>query len=167
MKQHWYTSPVREEWAAKIASLGTVADALACLKAFKIQHLGPDRETYELKKEANWIESRIEMRLAQLHSEESISDDALLNKTIEGECAATVASRWLKKADGAHDPIAMQKICTAYRKACKPPMMPINYFAPVEKALVSKLLKLRAPTYLTIPLDELRQLRGVTEISVQ
>ncbi|QDF96987.1 hypothetical protein CJ010_10840 [Azoarcus sp. DD4] len=166
-KQHWYHSPLRDEWLDKIAALRTVQQGVAMLQQFRKEHLGPDRATYALKKESNWIESRIEMRVAQLHSEATISDDALLDMTIDGRDAAEVAREWLRKAEDIDCPVEMQRLCTAFRKACKPPMMPINHFAPVEKQLVSKLLKLRAPTYLSTPLDELRKLRGVTEISVQ
>ncbi|MDD4868759.1 MAG: hypothetical protein PHQ28_17125 [Mycobacterium sp.] len=166
-KQHWYHSPVRDEWLQKIEALRNVQEGVAMLEQFRKEHLGPDRPTYELKKESNWIESRIEMRVAQMHSEATISDDALLDMTIDGRDAAGVAKEWLKKAADIDCPIEMQRLCTAFRKACKPPMMSINHFAPVEKQLVSKLLKLRAPTFLTTPLDELRKVRGATEISVQ
>lgn len=167
MTEHWYHTPVRDEWLEKIAALRTVQEGIAMLQQFRKEHTGPDRLTYELKKEANWIESRIEMRVAQLHSEATISNAALLDKTIDGRDPVEVTNEWLKKAEDIDCPIEMQRLCTAFRKAWKPPMMPINYFAPVEKKLVSKLLKLRAPNYLTAPIEELRKHRGATLISVQ
>lgn len=165
--QHWYHTPVRDEWLEMIGLLRSAGEGVEMLRNFREQHLGPDRKTYALKKEANWIESRIEMRVSQLHAEETFSDDDLLDKTIDGRCAREVAESWLAKAQDIDSAIAMGNLCVAYRKACKPPMMPINYFAPVEKRLVSKLLKLRAENYLTTPIEDLRKGRGVSVISVQ
>lgn len=166
-KQIWYSSPLRDEWSEKINALKTAAEGKKMLADFRATHTGPDRTTYDLKKEYNWIEARIEMRLTQLHAEETKSDSDLLDLTIDGRCAKEVAAEWAKKAEDIDCHYEMEKLCVAYRKACKPPMMPINFFAPVEKVLVSKLMKLRAPTYLTTPLEELRAARGVTMISVQ
>lgn len=166
-KQHWYNTPLRDEWLEKIGSLKSAQEGVEMLRDFRDRHLGPDRKTYDLKKEANWIESRIEMRLSQLHAEETLSDDALLDKTIDGRCAREIAQSWLEKARTINSAVEMGDLCVAYRKNCKPPMMPINYFAPVEKQLVSKLLKLRAENYLTTPIEDLRRTRCVTPIAVQ
>lgn len=166
-KQHWYHTPTRDEWLERIGTLRTAREGIEMLRNFREQHLGPDRKSYDLKKEANWIESRIEMRVSQLHAEETLSDDDLLHKTIDGRCAREVANSWWEKAAQVDSAIELGQLCVAYRKACKPPMMPINYFAPVEKKLVSKLLKLRAENYLVTPIEELRKARNVTPIHVQ
>ncbi|WP_068635400.1 hypothetical protein [Thauera butanivorans] len=166
-KQVWYNTPVRDEWIEKITAIRTAREGTDMLARFRAEHTGPDRTTYDLKKEYNWIESRIEMRVSQLHAEATASDEDLLTKTIDGRCAKEVAAEWLKKAADIDCHYEMERLCVAFRKACKPPMMPINFFAPAEKELVAKLMKLRAPTYLTTSLDELREARGVTMISVQ
>lgn len=166
-KQHWYNTPVRDEWLERVGNIKNVADGVKQLQAFRIGHLGPRRKSYDLKKEANWIESRIEMRVAQLHAESAISNEDLLTKTIDGRCAAEVCKEWLKRAEAINCPVEMNELCMDFRRECKPPMMPINYLMPTERDLVSKLLKLRAPTYLSMPLEELRAMRGVTVISVQ
>ncbi|PKO83145.1 MAG: hypothetical protein CVU17_09965 [Betaproteobacteria bacterium HGW-Betaproteobacteria-11] len=166
-KLTWYSSPVRDEWAEKINAIKTVSEGIAMLADFRKNHTGPDRTTYELKKEYNWIEARIEMRLNQLHAEATLSDDDLLNKTIDGRCAKEVAAEWMKKAEDIDCHYEMEKLCVAFRKACKPPMMSVNFLAPAERVLVAKLMKLRAAVFLTKSIDELRTARGVTMISVQ
>lgn len=166
-KQNWYQSDLRDEWFDKISGIKTLAEGIAALQAFRAEHLGPDRKSYDLKKESNWIESRLEMRVAQLHSEQTQDDSALLDKTIDGRDAAAVGQDYLARMAGIDCPVRLNELCIEFRKACKPPMMPINYFMPVERELVSKLLKLRAPTYLSTPIEELRKMRGVTAISVQ
>ena len=166
-KQNWYKSDLRDQWFDKISALKSLDEGIAALKAFRAEHLGPDRTTQELKTEANWIESRMEMRVAQLHSEQTKSDADLLEKTIDGRPAAAVCETYLARMAEIDCPVAMNELCIEFRKACKPPMMPINYFMPTERELVSKLLKLRAPTYLSTPSAELRKMRGVTTISVQ
>jgi methane monooxygenase component A gamma chain len=166
-KQNWYQSPLRDEWFDRISALATLGEGIAALQAFRAENTGPDRSSYDLKTESNWIESRMEMRVAQLHSEQTASDADLLEKTIDGRPAGEVAAEWLAKAEGVDDAFAMSALCVAFRKACKPPMMPINYFMPTERELVTKLLKLRAPSYLSTPIEELRARRGVTVLSLQ
>lgn len=166
-KQNWYQSPLRDEWFDRISALTSVDEGVAALQAFRAENTGPDRTSYDLKTEANWIESRMEMRVAQLHSESAANDADLLDKTIDGRPAGEVAAEWLAKAEEFNDAHAMTELCVAFRKACKPPMMPINYFMPTERELVTKLLKLRAPTFLSTPIEELRARRGVTVISLQ
>lgn len=166
-KQIWYSSPVRDEWLEKINAIKTVQEGAKMLSDFRANHTGPDRTTYDLKKEYNWIESRIEMRVAQLRAEATASDDDLLDKTLCGRSAKEVVAEWVKKVEDIDCHYEMEKLCVAFRKACKPPMVPVNYFAPAEKVLVSKLMKLRAPTYLTTSLEDLRKARGVTMIGVQ
>jgi methane monooxygenase component A gamma chain len=158
---------VREQWQEKVNSIRNVKEGVQLLKEFRSEHLSPRRKTQELKKEAGWIESRIEMRVAQLHAEATPNDQDLLTKTIDGRCAAEVCKEWLKRAEKIDCAIEMNELCMAFRRENKPPMMPINYLMPTERDLVSKLLKLRAPTYLSMPLDELRTIRGATRISVQ
>lgn len=166
-KQHWYSSPARDQWAEKVSNIKNVKEGAKLLQEFRAEHLGPNRKTYDLKKEAAWIESRIEMRVAQLHSEATPNDLDLLTKTIDGRCAADVCKEWIKRAEHINCAIEMNELCMAFRSKNKPPMMPINYLMPTERELVSKLLKLRAPTYMSMPMDELRKMRGVTSMSVQ
>ena len=59
-KQNWYKSDLRDQWFDKISALKSLDEGIAALKAFRAEHLGPDRTTQELKTEANWIESRID-----------------------------------------------------------------------------------------------------------
>ncbi|MDD2877285.1 MAG: hypothetical protein PHT60_11640 [Acidiphilium sp.] len=164
---NWYNTETRDEWQDQINSLRSVSAGVECLQSFRADHTGPDRKTYDLKKEVTWIESRIEMRLGQLHSEELISDEDLLSKTIDGKCAKEVVGEWVKKAADIDCKIKMEGLCIAYRKACKPPMVPINYFAAGEKILISKLMRLRAIGALDQTVEELREMRGVTRLSVQ
>lgn len=166
-KQHWYSSAIRDQWQEKISNIKNLEEGVKMLRDFRVEHLGVRRKTHELKKEAGWIESRIEMRVAQLHAEATPNDQDLLTKTIDGRCAAEVCKEWLKRAEKIDCAIEMNVLCMDFRRENKPPMMPINYLMPTERDLVSKLLKLRAPTYLSMPLDELRKIRGATRISVQ
>lgn len=166
-KQHWYSSSVRDQWTEKVSNIKNVKEGVKILQEFRAEHLSPCRKTYDLKKEASWIESRIEMRVAQLHAEETPNDQDLLTKTIDGRCAADVCKEWIKRAEDINCAIKMNELCMAFRRENKPPMMPINYLMPTERDLVTKLLKLRAPNYMSVPLDELRKMRGVTRISVQ
>jgi len=166
-KQHWYSSAVRDQWLEKIGNINNAKDGVKFLQDFRVEHLGPNRKSQNLKKEAGWIESRIEMRVAQLHAEATLNDQDLLTKTIDGRSAAEVCKEWIKRAEKINCAIEMGDLCTAFRRENKPPMMPINYLMPTERELVGKLLRLRAPTYLTMPLEELRTIRGATRISVQ
>jgi len=166
-KQHWYNTVVRDQWLEKISNIKNVKVGVQMLKDFRAEHLSPQRKSLELKKEANWIESRMEMRVAQLHAEATLNDQDLLTKTIDGRCAAEVCKEWIERAEKINCAIEMGEFCTAFRRENKPPMMPINYLMPTERELVGKLLKLRAPTYMSTSIEQLRTIRGVTRISVQ
>jgi len=160
----WYRPPIRDEWKAKIDAIDDLDDAIAQLLNFRDKHCGPFRTGgYELQGEKNWIEARLEEQVSVLKSAKYKGAD-FLNKTADGRDSQDVVDIYLDRMAKTEDSDEALAITMECRNACKPPIMPINYFMFLERELVSKLMKLRGLDYFTRPMEELRKVRGVTAV---
>jgi methane monooxygenase component A gamma chain len=153
-------NPVRDEWLAKIGTLGSVETATAFIQDFRKNHTSPFRTTYDLELDYLFIEAKIEERLSVLKASK-FSDASLLNKTTTGEDAATVGDIWKRRMDAETSKFKAEKILIQFRQLYKPPVMPVNYFLKVDTYLGSRLMELRNTDYYATSLEDLRKERGV------
>ncbi|MEE9356129.1 MAG: methane monooxygenase [Methylococcaceae bacterium] len=160
----WYNTPARDEWREKVDALSDLDEGVSFLLNFRKKYLGPFRETHELDKENNWIEARIEERVAVLKSEAFSDNQDLMHKTACGDNAAEVCQSFVDRAKTLSGNVDMTALCEEFRRTCKPPIMPINYFMENERILVEKLMKERADGYYDISLEDLRKRSGATVI---
>lgn len=158
----WYNTPTRDEWREKVDAITDLNEGIKLLLDFRKKYLGPYRETHELDQENNWIEARLEERVGVLKSEAFSDNQDLLHKTACGRSAAEVCKSFADRAKSLSGNKEMTALCEEYRRRCKPPLVPINYFMDTERELVTKLMKERAADFYVTPMDELRDLHGVT-----
>ena len=79
--------------------------------------------------------------------------------------AAKVAAEAVAAMDACNDMYEAEKIHINFRLACKPPVMPVNFFLDTDRLLGTKLMELRNTDYYALSLEELRKVRGVKVIA--
>ena len=161
-----HDNPVRDEWIAKIGKLTTLASGHDFLKDFRKKYTTPLRESYELELDWNFIECKIEEKVALLKHAE-LNDDQFLNNCTCGANAQEVADATVAKMDACTDKYKAEKLHINFRRDCKPPIMPTNVFMDADRLLGTKLMELRCTNYYELSLDELRAERGVKIITIQ
>ncbi len=161
-----HDNPVRDEWAAKIGQLKTLAKGAEFLTDFRTKHTTPLRENYDLELDWCWIESKIEEKVALLKHAE-LNDDQFLNNCTCGANAQEVADVTVAKMDACTDKYEAEKLHINFRRDNKPPIMPTNVFMDADRLLGTKLMELRNTGYYDLSLEELRKERGVKIITIQ
>lgn len=161
-----HDNPNRDAWVAKIAALKTLADGHKCLTEFRAKHMSPFKTDWSLELDGQWIELKIEEKVALLKLKE-FGAAKLLNTCSCGQDAAKVAAEAVAKMDACTDMYEAERIHINFRLACKPPVMPTNFFADTDRQLGTKLMELRNTDYYALPLEALREKRGVTVVTLQ
>ncbi|MCX7087749.1 MAG: methane monooxygenase [Methylococcales bacterium] len=161
-----HDNPTRDEWMKKIAGLNSVANGHAFLTAFRAKHLSPFKTDFSLELDGQWIECKIEEKVALLKHAE-FSDTQFLNNCTCGQDAQKVANAAVAKMDACTNMYEAERIHVDFRLACKPPIMPVNVFMDTDRLLGTKLMELRNTDYYALPLEELRKVRGVKVITLQ
>ena len=159
-----HDNPVRDEWMGTIGQLASLQAAAKALVDFRNDHMTPFRKNYDLELECNWIERKLEEKVALLKDKEITDDSAFLNNTVEGKSAQAVADECVAKMAACTDKMAAEKIHIQFRSANKPPLMPVNVFMDTDRILGTKLMELRNTDYYGESLEELRKRRGITVI---
>ena len=154
----------RDEWLERIGELNSLDKGVRLLLEFRRQHTTPLRESYDLQLDCNWIERKLEEKVALLREQTFKNDQDLLHKCATGSNAADLAKAWVAKMAACNDKWEAEKIHIGFRIECKPPIMPTNYFMDTDRILGSKLMELRNLNYYDMPLTELRKKRGVKVI---
>ncbi|MFI3222817.1 MAG: methane monooxygenase [Methylococcaceae bacterium] len=161
-----HDNPNRDAWVKKIAGLKTLAEGHALLTDFRAKHLSPFKTDFSLELDGQWIELKIEQKVALLKFKE-FSDTQILNNCSCGQNAQTVADAALAKMTACTDMYEAERIHINFRLATKPPIMPVNVFLDTDRILGTKLMELRNTDYYALPLEELRKTRGVKVITLQ
>ncbi|MCX7106776.1 MAG: methane monooxygenase [Methylococcales bacterium] len=161
-----HENPNRDAWVKKIAAANTLAAGVALLTDFRAKHLSPFKTDFSLELDGQWIELKIEQKVALLKFKE-FSDTQILNNNTCGTNAQIVADVVLAKMDACTDMYEAEKIHINFRLANKPPVMPVNVFLDTDRILGTKLMELRNTDYYALPLEELRKVRGVKVITLQ
>jgi methane monooxygenase component A gamma chain len=151
---------VRNEWLDKIGALTSVKDATSLIQTFRKENTTPHRTSYKLDLDYQWIEAKIEERLAILKVA-AFSNDDLFNKATTGENAQAVADAWIKRADAEKNKYEFEKLIISFRQLYKPPVLPVNVFFKVDAHLGTKLMELRNVNYYDLSIEDLRKERGV------
>ncbi len=159
-----HDNAVRDEWLERIGKLNTLEKGVKALLEFRRNHTTPLRQSYELDLDCNWIERKLEEKVACLREQAFKNDHDLLHKCATGADAANVANAWLAKMAACKDKWEAEKIHIGFRIECKTPIMPTNYFMDTDRILGSSLMELRNLNYYDTPLAELRKRRGVKVI---
>ncbi|MCX7082085.1 MAG: methane monooxygenase, partial [Methylococcales bacterium] len=136
------------------------------LTDFRAKHLSPFKTDFSLELDGQWIELKIEQKVALLKFKE-FSDTQILNNCSCGQNAQTVADAALAKMTACTDMYEAERIHINFRLATKPPIMPVNVFLDTDRILGTKLMELRNTDYYALPLEELRKTRGVKVITLQ
>lgn len=161
-----HDNPTRDAWVKKIADLKTLAAGHAFLKEFRVKHMSPFKTDWSLELDGLWIELKIEEKVALLKQAE-FNDTQLLNNCTCGADAQKVANEAVAAMDACTDMYEAERIHINFRLACKPPVMPVNFFLDADRQLGTKLMELRNTDYYALPLEELRKVRGVKVITLQ
>ncbi len=161
-----HDNPNRDAWTKKIAGLKTLAEGHAFLKDFRAKHMSVFKTDWSLELDGQWIELKIEEKVALLKHAE-FNDQQLLNNCTCGSDAQKVAKEYLSKMEACQDMYEAERIHIGFRLACKPPVMPVNAFLDTDRQLGTKLMELRNTDYYALPLEELRKVRGVKVITLQ
>ena len=151
----------RDVWLERIGALNSLDKGVRLLLEFRRKYTTPLRQSYELELDCNWIERKIEEKVALLKEQAYKSDADLLHKCATGGDAAEQARAWVAKMAACDDKWEAEKIHIRFRVECKPPIMPTNDFMDTDRILGSKLMELRNLNYYDMPLAELRKKRGV------
>ena len=138
----------------------------ALLKDFRVKHLNPFKTDWSLELDGQWIECKIEEKVALLKRAE-FNDAKFMNNCTCGANAQEVADKVVAEMDVCTDMYKAERIHIDFRLACKPPVMPVNVFLDTDRLLGTKLMELRNTDYYALPLEELRKKRGVTVITLQ
>ncbi|MEQ1636670.1 MAG: aromatic/alkene monooxygenase hydroxylase subunit gamma [Methylococcales bacterium] len=161
-----HDNPNRTTWVKKIAGLKTLAEGHAMLKDFRAKHMSPFKTDWTLELDGQWIELKIEEQVALLKHAE-FNDTQLLNNCTCGADAKKVAADAVAAMTACTDMYEAERIHINFRLACKPPVMPVNFFLDTDRQLGTKLMELRNTDYYALPLEELRKARGVKVITLQ
>ncbi|MBZ4203249.1 MAG: methane monooxygenase [Methylovulum sp.] len=161
-----HNNPNRDEWVKKIAGITTLAAGHAFLTDFREKHLSVFKTNFSLELDGQWIECKIEEKVALLKHQE-FSDAQFLNQCTCGQDAQKVADEAIAKMTACTDMYDAERIHINFRLACKPPIMPVNIFMDTDRQLGTKLMELRNTDYYALSLEELRKVRGVNVITLQ
>ncbi|MDD2722578.1 MAG: methane monooxygenase [Methylovulum sp.] len=161
-----HDNPTRTEWVNKIAGLKTLAQGHAFLKDFRAKYVSVFKTDFSLELDWLWIELKIEEKVAVLKQAE-FNDHQLLNVCTCGTDAQKVANESLAAMAACEDMYEAERIHINFRLACKPPVMPVNFFLDTDRQLGTKLMELRNTDYYALPLEELRKVRGVRVVTLQ
>lgn len=161
-----HDNPNRTEWVKKIAGLTTLSAGHTLLKDFRVKHMSPFKTDWSLELDGQWIECKIEEKVALLKRAE-FNDDKFINNCTCGANAQEVANEVISEMTVCTDMYKAERIHIGFRLACKPPVMPVNVFLDTDRQLGSKLMELRNTDYYALPLEELRKVRGVKVITLQ
>ncbi len=161
-----HDNPTRDEWVRKIAGLKTLAEGHTFLKDFRAKHVSVFKTDFSLELDWLWIELKIEEKVAVLKQAE-FNDTQLLNNCTCGAEAKKVAADAVAAMEACTDMYEAERIHINFRLACKPPVMPVNFFLDTDRQLGTKLMELRNTDYYALPLEELRKVRGVKVITLQ
>ncbi|MDD5113821.1 MAG: methane monooxygenase [Methylobacter sp.] len=161
-----HDNPKRDEWVKKIAGLTTLAAGQSLLKDFRTKHLNPFKTDWSLELDGQWIECKIEEKVALLKRAE-FNDAQFMNNCTCGTNAQEVANKAVAEMDACTDMYKAERIHIDFRLANKPPVMPVNVFMDTDRLLGTKLMELRNTDYYALPLEELRKVRGVKVITLQ
>lgn len=161
-----HDNPKRDTWVKKIAALKTLAEGHALLKDFRVKHMSVFKTDWSLELDGQWIELKIEEKVALLKQAE-FTDTQLMHTCSCGNDAQKVANEALAAMNACNDMYEAERIHINFRLACKPPVMPVNYFLDTDRQLGTKLMELRNTDYYALPLEELRKVRGVKVITLQ
>jgi len=161
-----HDNPNRDAWVKKIAAANTLADGVKLLTDFRAKHLSPFKTDFSLELDGQWIELKIEEKVALLKHKE-FNDTQFLNNSATGENAQKVADAAVAKIDATTDMYEAERIHINFRLANKPPILPVNVFLDADRQLGTKLMELRNTDYYALPLEELRKVRGVKVITLQ
>ena len=161
-----HDNPNRDAWVKKIAAVNTLAAGVALLTDFRVKHLSPFKTDFSLELDGQWIECKIEEKVALLKHKE-FNDVQFLNNNTCGTNAQKVADAAVAKMNACNDMYEAEKIHINFRLANKPPIMPVNVFMDTDRLLGTKLMELRNTDYYALPLEELRKVRGVRVVTLQ
>lgn len=158
-----YDNPTRQEWSAKAKAVKNLEQAVKMLVDFRTKYVGPERECYSLETDALWIEAEIERRVNELRSQKFPGTD-YLNRCADGRDAAKVKAEKMAEIDAAAaDQPRLEALSVQYRRVLKAPIMPVDFWLPLESHVSKRLLEIRAKTLdAPTPPDilEWRQKRG-------
>lgn len=161
-----HDNPNRDAWVKKIAGLTTLAAGVTFLTDFRVKHLSPFKTDWSLELDGQWIECKIEEKVALLKHAE-FNDAQFLNSRACGANAQQVADKIVAEMDACTDMYKAERIHINFRLANKPPIMPVNVFMDTDRLLGTKLMELRNTDYYALPVEELRKVRGVKVIKLQ
>lgn len=161
-----HDNPNRDAWVKKITALTTLAAGVALLTDFRAKHLSPFKTDFSLELDGQWIECKIEEKVALLKHKE-FNDAQFLNNTASGANAQRVADEVVAKMTASTDMYEAERIHVNFRLANKPPIMPVNVFLDTDRQLGTKLMELRNIDYYALPLEDLRKKRGVRVVTLQ
>ena len=161
-----HDNPNRDAWVKKITALTTLAAGVALLTDFRAKHLSPFKTDFSLELDGQWIECKIEEKVALLKHKE-FNDAQFLNNTASGANAQRVADEVVAKMTASTDMYEAERIHVNFRLANKPPIMPVNVFLDTDRQLGTKLMELRNVDYYALPLEDLRKKRGVRVVTLQ
>ena len=161
-----HDNPNRDAWVKKIAAANTLAAGVALLTDFRAKHLSPFKTDFSLELDGQWIECKIEEKVALLKHKE-FNDAQFLNNTASGANAQRVADEVVAKMTASTDMYEAERIHVNFRLANKPPIMPVNVFLDTDRQLGTKLMELRNIDYYALPLEDLRKKRGVRVVTLQ
>ncbi|MFI3199567.1 MAG: methane monooxygenase [Methylococcaceae bacterium] len=161
-----HDNPNRDTWVKKIAGLSTLAKGHEFLNDFRVKHMSPFKTDFSLELDGQWIECKIEEKVALLKHKE-FNDTQFLNNCTCGSNAQQVANEVVAKMDACNDMYEAERIHVNFRLAFKPPVMPVNVFLDTDRLLGTKLMELRNTDYYALPLEELRKVRGVRVVTLQ
>ena len=160
-----HENDIRSGFMERIGGLKSLSEGVKALQEFRKKYTTPLRESYELQLDCNWIECKLEEKVAVLKHHE-FNDQDFQHKCATGEDAKAVAASWVKKMESCKDKWQAEKIHIQFRQQYKSPIMPTNYFMDADRLLGNRLMELRNVDYLGTSLPELRKQRGVREIVV-
>lgn len=161
-----HDNPNRDAWVKKITGLTTLAEGVAFLTDFRNQHMSPFKTDWSLELDGQWIECKIEEKVAMLKHAE-FNDSQFLNNRACGANAQQFADKIVAEMDACTDMYKAERIHINFRLANKPPIMPVNVFLDTDRLLGTKLMELRNTDYYALPVEELRKVRGVKVIKLQ
>lgn len=164
-KKAIHDNDTRDSWVSRISQINTLENAAKALQQFRLDHTTPFRKSYELDNDYLWIEAKLEEKVAVLKAR-AFSEEDFRHKTAFGEDAKSVLEATVTRMQAAKDKWEAEKIHMSFRQACKPPIMPVNYFLDGERLLGTRLMELRNLNYYDTSLEDLRKQRGVRVVHV-
>lgn len=141
-----YDNSTRQEWSAKTKAVKSLDQAVKMLVDFRTEHVGPERASYSLECDALWIEAEIERRVNELRSQKFPGLD-YLTMCADGRDAAKVKAEKMAELDAAAaDQSRLESLSMQYRRELKAPIMPVDFWLPLESHASKRLLEIRAKT---------------------